>query len=530
MNTRALLLTATLAAAPAAAQEAPSSPAPAPAVGADKATNLTLVVGAQSVGNVDRLGLARFEKYRDVPDGAVFEYGRFDWTPAGRPWSLSITAVDALQDDQRYHLDWSDPGRFSLRLGYVEVPRYYAADARTLWSGAGTTVLTVPNDVRQPIETAAGAPTSFAPAATLRAVMTQALAGSAPLDLRSERQAATGDFTYDLNDSLSFAVSGRYERRQGTRPLAVGTYTRRQALAGVPGTGAGSFWRETIEARGQELIEPVDQTIPELTLSGTWSRKGHSVSIGWHGSWFRNDATALYFDNPFEASTGRASAILFDPRSDQEPAAPSGNNALRGLYARSAIQLWPENTFQQVFASGSLKLGASSRLSVNASRGSMRQDDAFLPYSENDQVIFSGLAGQPGAVLARDAALPRASLDGEINLTRADVRLTARPAKALALRATYRYYDYDDASPVIDFPGYTSSSDSFFRRSIGQRDAQGNRVLFSRVGGFSRQRLTGGLAYTLGDITLDGEYLRTMHDYDHRQVEATAENAFKGTV
>jgi MtrB/PioB family decaheme-associated outer membrane protein len=494
-------------------------------------TRFEALFGGQLRGDLDRLGLARFDKYRDVPEGAVLEFGRFEWTPTDRPWMLSVTAVDALRKDQRYFLEWRDPSRFSLKLRYAGLPRYYSSAASTLWSGAGTGSLTLDASVRRPLEEAAGSPTVALAGGAAAARLSELLASAArPLDLRTQRKAASGELSYELTHHLSLRVESRYEERSGTKPSSVGTYVRRQALSGIPSTGAGFFWRESIEVRGQELIEPLDYRIPELNLSASWSKKGHSVVVGWEGSWFRNDITTLRFDNPFEAAAGRASASIFDPRADQEPAAPNGNNAMRGLYAQSAIQLWPSNTFTQLYGNGSFKLGKASRATVALSQGRMRQDDPFLPYAANDQVVFSGVAGQPGAVSAAAAPLPRASLDGQIRTTRVDLKLTSRPIDALSLRAGYRYYDYDDRSAEIVFPGYASSSDSFFRRSIGQTDAQGNRTLFNEVGGYRRQRLTAGAAYRLGNVTFDGEYARTQRDYDTRQVEETGEDAVKGTV
>lgn len=494
-------------------------------------TSFSAVIGGQHWNDVGALGLARFEKYREVPKGAVLEFSRFQWAPADKHWQLSLTAFDALQRDQRYFLDWSDPARFSFKLTYRQLPRYYGAAATTFWNGAGTGTLTLSSNIRQPIEAAAGDPLAPLASDPLKAVMAELLATSAqPVDLRYDRKATNGELSLKAGEALTFTLTGRYEEREGTKPLSVGTYVRRQALAGIPGTGAGSFWRETIEPRGHELVEPLTYKIPELNLSLAWSRKGHSAVVGWEGSYFRSDITRLYFDNPFEAVLGRASASIFDPNSDQEPAAPNGNNQLRGLYSRSAIQLWPENSFNQLYGNGAFKLGSRTRFTTALAYGRMTQNEPFMPYSDSDQVVFSGVAGQPGVVLARDAALSRASLDGEINTTRADFKLTSRPSDAVSLRLGYRWYGYDDKSAHIVFPGYTSSSDSFFRRSIGQRDASGARSLFNEVGGYTRRRLNAGAALRLDQVTFDGEYVRTAWDYDVRQVERTSEDSVRASL
>lgn len=493
-------------------------------------TRLDVVVGGQAVNDLDQLGQARFEEFRDVPEGVVLESLRFDWTPKEGDNSLSLTARDAFQDDQRWRLDFVDPARLWFKAGYAELPRYYASAAQTLWTGAGTGTLSLGEPFRVGAEAAAGSPTAPFASTALGAYMNAALAGTGFTDLQTKRKGLDGDLGFALGKDFSVNLRGRYETREGTKPLGFGTYIRRQGLTGTPGTGAGNFWRETVEARGSELIEPVDWNTTEFGLTLYWAKNGHSASAGWTGSKFRNDTSALYFDNPFEATSGRASATIFDPRSEQEPPAPNGNNNLRGLYSRSAVQLWPENDYQRLFGNLSLRLGQKARLNATVARGTYEQDQAFLPYAESDQVVYSGTAGQSGVVYARNAPLPQPSLDGKMVTTQADFKLSARPTTALSLRAGYRYYELDDQRPEIHFPGFSSSGDSYFRPGIGQRDAAGNRILFNEVGGYTRQRLNAGAAYRFGQVTLDGEYTGTTWEYEARQVEKTKDDAFRGTL
>jgi hypothetical protein len=494
----------------------------------EKSTSVSAVVGGQYVNDVGERGQARFEEFRDVPEGAVFEFGRFTWMPKDKNLALSFTAVDAFQDDQRYFLHLSDPAKLTFKASFVELPRFYSSGSRTLWSGAGTGNLTLSEAFRQGAETAAGAPTAPFASPTLKAYMDAALAGASPFDLQTQRKDLKGALDFKLAKALTLSLNGRYETRDGMKPLGFGTYIRRQGLSGTPGTGAGFFWRETVEARGSELVEPLDYKTAEAGATLTWSKNGHSAAAGWFGSRFRNDITSLYFDNPFEASPGRSSASIFDPRADQEPASPNGNNNLRGLSARSVLQLWPDNDYNRLFGNVSIRVAEKTRLNATVARATIKQDDAFLPYAENDQVVFSQ-AGQP-VVYARNAPLPRSSLDGKMETTQADLKLTSRPTDALSLRAGYRYYDLDDERPEILFPGFSSSGDSYFRAGIGQRDSAGNRVLFNEVGGYTRQRLNAGAGYRLGVVTLDAEYIRTGWKYDARQVDETTDDAFKGTV
>jgi len=113
-------------------------------------------------------------------------------------------------------------------------------------------------------------------------------------------------------------------------------------------------------------------------------------------------------------------------------------------------------------------------------------------------------AGQP-LVYAKDAPLPRSSLNGEMTTTQADVKLTSRIGRTVSVRAGYRYFDLDDGRPEIQFPGYSSSGDSYFRRGVGQT-TDGQKALFNEVGGYTRQRFNVGAGVRVGPVTVDGEF------------------------
>lgn len=524
---RIIAVVASLLIAPALSARAIAQTAEAPAT-AEKTATLSAVVGGQSLNEVAPRGLARFNEFRETPEGAVFEFGQVTWKPRDSHLYLAFTAVDVAQKDQGYFLYFADPSKFRFKASFDQFLRQYSTGSKTLWSGGGTGRLTLDNAFRQGAEDRAGSPTQPFAVPELVAYMQAAMAAARPFDIVSDRKDVKGHLDFDLGRSLVVGLTGRYELRGGTKPLGFGTYIRRQGLAGTPGTGAGNFWRETVEARGSELIEPIDYKTTEMGATLTWSKKGHSIAGGWFGSRFRNDITALYFDNPFEGSPGRASASLFDPRADQEPASPNGNNALRGLYDRSAVQLAPNNDYDRVFANLSFRLPAKTRVTAVLARAAMKQDDAFMPYAESDQVVFSQ-ANQP-VVLARNAALPQKSLNGKMETTQADLKVSSRPAEALNLRAGFRHYGLDDQRPHIVFPGFSSSGDSYFRAGIGQRDAAGNRILTNEVGGYTRQRLSAAAAYKFGSWTLDGEYAGTEWKYDARQVDKTRDHSFKGSL
>ena len=127
-------------------------------------------MGGPQYVNQDDLGRgeARFKKFRDVPQGFAFEFGRFAWTPKDENLLFSLTAIDAAQDDQRDFLDLTNPARFSFTASFVEIPRFYSSGSKTLWSGIGSGTPTLDDAFRQGAELAAGyRPAGRRPAASL---------------------------------------------------------------------------------------------------------------------------------------------------------------------------------------------------------------------------------------------------------------------------------------------------------------------------------------------------------------------------
>lgn len=493
--------------------------------GEKKDLTLTLSIGGQYRQDPDGRD-SRFEEYREVPKGALFEYGRLDWRPSGSPWSLSLIARNVLRLDQSYNLDVERPGDFRLKASWAQVPHFYSAGAKFLLEGSSGDY-TLGNPFRQALETAAD--TSTPAIATL---MSEVLATSArPIDLRAQRDIARGELSFKLAEGFDVTVNARHEKREGTRAVSTGTYIRRQAITGQPATGAGFFDRERFEPRSIELPEPIDHRATDLGASATFSRKRGLLTVGWTGSWFSNRVDTLFWNNPFEASPSRASSAAgLLPQFDQEPPSPLGNAANRGRYTRAALDLWPDNTFNRFYVKGSLKLPAKTRVNATLARAFMKQDDAFLPYTENDAVVFSDPDGVPGSgdeILGKNAPLPASNLAGEIRTTEADVRVSSHPKDPLTLKAGFRWYEYDDRSSELFFAGYASAGDSYIRRGIGQK-IDGDKALFNHVGGYTRRIGSAGASYRFGKpLTLEAEYFRTEWDYDVRQVDKTTEDTFR---
>ena len=104
------------------------------------------------------------------------------------------------------------------------------------------------------------------------------------------------------------------------------------------------------------------------------------------------------------------------------------------------MSLAPDNEFHQLSLTGGYALPYKSRLTGMVSMGRMTQNQAYNPYTVNSN--------------ASPSALPQTSLDGEVWLTNAQLKLTSRPINSLRLNAELRYNERDNKTRLRPMTTY----------------------------------------------------------------------------
>lgn len=476
--------------------------APVSAAAQDSGYSLFLQLGVQGVDLDDRPAAAKFEEYRDVQDGFVLRELRFDWLTAESPWSVGLDARDLGEDDEQVGLSLRNAGRLRFQASWDRTPHLFSRNAVVIHSIDGGNLLLNPA-VRSALE----ANPNRTPE-----ILSQI---GRPFEVGYRRDTGRAALDFALLPSLDLHMGVRHEERLGTSRISNGTYIRRQTVE--PGTGANSFDRERFEPRGFEMPQPVDYRSTDYGVATTFHRRAGFFTVGFEGSAFQNHIDTLAWDNPYEAAPSVSS---------------SGND--KGRFAHGAIDLWPDNTFERFHAAGGLNLPGRTRLQLNYAVGTMEQDDPFLPFTQNEALFFPGSDGRlgtaddvPGTSLS---LLPAASLDGKVETTRADVRLSTNPIEPLNLRAAWRLYEYDDQTHELIFPGYAAYSESAWRAGIGLK-LNGVDALFSEPGGYERTIWSVGGSWRFGrPAMLDLEYANTEWEYDKRQVRSTSEDSLQARL
>ncbi len=358
---------------------------------------------------------AKFQEYRDLRDGVTGDVQLLYRHRNG--YFLGVDAESIGLDDQSYSLRGGRYGSFKFDAGYDQIPHRFAFDAKTLYSGVGSGNLRLSPQLQLDLQNTPNG--SAAQVSTLR----NFFEGAHNEDLQLLRK--TGRVNFDLMkfDPLYFRVEFSREDREGTRPFF------------------GSFgFSNTVE-----IPEPIDYDTTQLKLIGEYSKNPVYLNLTYYLSIFENNTGTLTWDNPFRAVDSTAANAY---------ALSSGGGASRGL-----IDLYPDNIAHNLSVTGSLSdLPLRTRVSLTASWGWRFQDDDFVPYTTNTAIKAGAVTGVPGVTVPFDAFdkrnLPAQSADATQTTSLYNLLVTSRPLSFLNVKGRYRYYEYNNDTRRIEFPGH----------------------------------------------------------------------------
>jgi len=230
----------------------------------------TKVSGEVSVTGVLRDGKdqdAKFNEYRDIRDGVQTDIQLKVDSP--RAHAL-FEAKNILYRDQKYSLEGGMWDIFSIKVYYDEIPHNYTYDARSFYTGIGTSNLTY-----------SGTP----PSSNANSWNT--------FDYSVKRKHIGGDLKFDLLNPFYVDVFVDQQKKYGLYPLA------------VAGTSPGGM--------GIELPVNIDYTTDNIKLEAGYSTKPFFVSASYTYSRLQNGDGYQNFRNPATVNTRAVTDTLFLP-------------------------------------------------------------------------------------------------------------------------------------------------------------------------------------------------------------------------
>lgn len=365
---------------------------------------------------------AKAEEYRDISNGLLLSLD-VEGVSADGNREFNFEAVNASRDDARYTLNYGLSGRYNILVDYNKIPHRFGNGARLLWTETSPGVFEIADPIQQQLQDAVttqfntnrnGLTFPF-----LDNLLSPYLSTAQRTNLGLQRDRTLARIDLGSLGPLSWGIEYFHENRTGNRPFG------------------SSFGFNNVT----ELPEPIDYDTTNAEVTAEWNGKSGGLRFGYRHSLFENNVDTMYWDNPFRITNST------DPSAYLGPSSSSINGSSTGF-----ADLAPDNQANTVFADGRARFGnwwAAGSLSFNR----MKQDDPLLPYTLNSSIVGIALNGSTFDP-TNTANLPVQRADTQVDVLSLNGDAGTRFGKDFSLVFRYRYYDYDDKSPRIEFPGY----------------------------------------------------------------------------
>ncbi len=246
--------------------------------------------------------------------------------------------------------------------------------------------------------------------------MTQLTGNMKSFNIETQRKSVAFGLTKLLGGDWDVAVDFKHETKQGNR-----------LLGAVFGNSGGN-------PRAAVLPEPVDYVTRQFNLSARYTTDKLQFQAGYSASLFDNKKPFLQFQNAYTTIAGWTAGT--------------------GFPAYGQIGLPPDNQAHQLSASLGYQLSKATRLAGTFSYSRLTQNDSFLPYTSNPVLVITN-------------PMPRSSLEGKVNNTHLDMKLTSKLSSDWNLVAAYRYDDKANKTPqsLYDYIGGDSTNQNVVANS-----------------------------------------------------------------
>lgn len=465
---------------------------------------------------------SKFNEYRDVKDGFLVNQFDVKAYKEDNPYFFEFRGVNATRRDEGYRIEAGKVGRFKAVATFDRIVHNFG-EGRLLQAGAGSGVLGIDNTVQgalqaveqnrderdgvsglpgpNPVTTTVDPNTDFTGEdAAQQGIIRDLLANTDPLRFALDREKGSLALEFNTSANGKTWVKVVDERRHGFRQIGWGTYERY-----AQGTTAGGNLAHTEDkfmTGGQQLAEPVRYRTTSLNAGTGIYRRDWSADLEYTYTQFENRFSALRWSNPFRSTDAPA-----DNGDGTTANGGAASNAFdRGRFTEEQLSLPPSSQSHELAASGSVELPLHSRFSAALGLGVNEQNEPLLPYTLN--TALSGAAGGGGpANINSTSALPVQRFNGSVRNLSGSFALASKPVDHLSTKLKYRYYDYDNRSDTIYFPGYAAFSTSFWRAVKNDKNA---KVYNERLG-YTRQTADLGVGYELAEpleVDVDGTWDR----------------------
>ena len=467
------------ASVPAFAQEA-AAPASVPENWVNGETTLVLL-------GRDDVQSSKFEEYRNVPKGVSMplfgvqgEYGGLGYSL----WGQNVSSTD-----QRY-IGAADAGWFGMRFDYNQIPHQMGNYGRVFHHESAEGVWRMSGTLRKALGDAVDAtPTAGRTYPFYVDLMAPTLASTQYVDLTSQRNRGNLEFALGKDTPFDVRLTYMRETKTGARGASGGTaYGAVQALVDVP--------------------EVLNELTQDYGLRAAWNFKMGDVHVSFNRNIYNDRVDAQIIDNPF-----RATDLAYT-----SAAVPGGPASIR-------IGTPPDNDANRIAGGFLFKLPLQTRISGDVAMSKWSQDAAFLPFTINS-AIFT-----PAGVAANSlSALPRPSMDGQIDTSYVNLGFMSRPIPGIVLRAYYRGYDLEHKSTPIVWTGAVAASPDRAWGNVTPSAADPYGFVNANPYDNNTKRYGAQVSWEIKDIVLEGAYKHGKLERTYREATSGDENAYSAAA
>lgn len=289
----------------------------------------------------------------------------------------------------------SDQGKWKLNLGYDELQHNITDTFQTPLQGdTGGNNFTLPANFGT-INGATGQNSAR--------VLTpnQSNAFHLEKEYTTRRNASLGT-SYSLTPQLSAQVDYNHLEQSGAKLIGTGSQ------GGIPLTGGSTGRAEAVNI----IMNPTNYSTDNINAALNWIGDKAHLTGGYYASLFHDDYNSLSWQS---AQASGASAC-------------SGANC----YTNNIMSTAPTNSLHQANLSGGYDFSSATKLTGGFSYGHNTQEDSFAPSS------IMQARGVPFNMM-QAGGLPASSLNGHVETTHGDVKLTNQSIKDLTLSAGFKY-------------------------------------------------------------------------------------------
>jgi MtrB/PioB family decaheme-associated outer membrane protein len=429
--------------------------------------------------------LSKYYEYSDNKPGP-FLNGHLSTGTSNGLYQFDLWAKNVGYNDQRFNVDASKAGEHYFNFQWDQTPHNYGT-GQTIYNGAGTTSLTLPPGLSAALFSDCGSPcTANLTVGQAAAVRTLLNANLHSVDIGIRRDTASVGYRWTPTDAWDISVNYDHMHRWGTQV-------------------DGIVFAPTPSGPVSQVPKPVNDTTQNFGVNGEyvgtspWNQK-FNFKVGYAGSVYQDASSSYTAEDPFCPAT--AGAI----------------DCARAGAHTAQMSLWPDNQANGFNATLGADLPMKSRYMGTVSYNMMRQNQQFLPFTNNTGLAFLINGQNPSSL----AALPAQSLNGAVNTLLSNNVLTTQITPELKSKLMYRYYDYQNDTPELYFSNWVLTDS----RSAGTTASYA--PVHSISPAYTKQDGTAQLDWRpINSVNLGAAYLFERYDWTRADANVTNENSGK---